>query len=214
MPAAAIDRLRGLYAITPDTSDTARLVALVEAAIAGGASAIQYRNKSASFALREQQASELAGVARMRGALFIVNDDIDVAALVGADGVHIGEHDGDIAGARAMLERDQIIGVSCYDDLERARKALTRGANYVAFGSFFASRVKPGARHADVSLIRAAKKLGAPVVAIGGITAANARELVNAGVDAVAVISDVFDHDDLDAVTRAAAAIAACFRKV
>jgi thiamine-phosphate pyrophosphorylase len=206
-----LQKLRGLYAITPDSSDTVRLVAQVEAALAGGACAIQYRNKSAPFALRAAQASELADVTRGRGALFMVNDDADLAHVVGADGVHIGEHDGEIAQARAMLGDDHIVGVSCYDDLERARRLVTRGADYVAFGSFFPSRVKPDARHAPLSLIAAAKRIGVPVVAIGGITADNAPALVAAGVDAVAVISDVFAHDDPASITRAAAAITACF---
>lgn len=206
-----IDRLRGLYAVTPDDSDTGRLTTLVAAAIAGGATAVQYRNKTASPVLRREQAAALARTCRRRGALFIVNDDAALAREVDADGVHLGEDDGAVAQARAQVGRDRIVGVSCYDDLPRARSLAGEGADYVAFGSFFASRVKPGARHADVSLIRNAKSLGVPVVAIGGITSANAPLLVEAGIDAVAVISDVFAHDDPAEVTRAAARIAACF---
>jgi thiamine-phosphate pyrophosphorylase len=207
-------KLRGLYAVTPDEADTARLVAKVEAALAGGASAIQYRNKTGDDVLRAEQASALARLTRRYGALYIVNDDAGLARDVGADGVHIGEDDGDIAAARAMVGDAAVVGVSCYDALDRARRVVPQGADYIAFGSFFASRVKPGARHADVALIPVAKGLGVPVVAIGGITADNASMLVTAGVDAVAVISDVFAHDDPAAITRAAAAIVACFSGV
>jgi thiamine-phosphate pyrophosphorylase len=203
-----IDRLRGLYAVTPDEADTARLRDMVAAAIAGGATAIQYRNKSAPAALRREQASALAPLCRKRGALLIVNDDAPLARDVDADGVHVGEDDVALADARAHAG---IVGVSCYDDLTRARALAAAGADYVAFGSFFPSRVKPGARRADVSLIPRAKSLGVPVVAIGGITADNAKTLVDAGVDAVAVISFVFAHESLEDIQRAAARIAACF---
>lgn len=206
-----IDRLRGLYAVTPDERDTARLCAMVGAAIDGGAAAVQYRNKAAAPALRGEQAGALARLCRARGALFIVNDDATLAQEVDADGVHIGEDDGAIAQARSRLAHDRVIGVSCYDDLSRARALARDGADYVAFGSFFPSRVKPDARRADVSLVRAAKSLGVPVVAIGGITAQNAPLLVDAGIDAVAVISDVFAHDQLDDIKEAAARVAACF---
>lgn len=204
-------RLRGLYAVTPDLDDIAVLVAKVEAAIAGGAQAIQYRNKAASDSLRRKQAMMLARVCDGRGALFIVNDDPALARDVGAHGVHLGEDDGALPAIRAWVGKSMLIGVSCYNDLARAKRAVAEGADYVAFGSFFPSQVKPDARRADLPLLRRAATLGVPVVAIGGITAANARTLVEAGADAVAVISDVFAHDDVGAVTRAAAAIAACF---
>ena len=206
-----IDRLRGLYAVTPDERDTARLCVKVGAAIDGGATAVQYRNKSADASLRREQAQALARICRQRGALFIVNDEAALASDVDADGVHLGEDDGAIAQARSQVKGGSIVGVSCYDDLARAHALAGEGADYVAFGSFFPSRVKPDARRADVSLIRAAKSLGVPVVAIGGITSENVPLLVDAGIDAVAVISDVFAHDDLSDVTRAAARIASCF---
>lgn len=220
MPVAATDaaraptgraRLAGLYAVTPDEADTARLAALVEAAIAGGARAIQYRNKAATPALRHEQAARLARVCAGHGALFIVNDDARLARAVDAAGVHVGEHDGSLALAREQVGPARIVGVSCYDNLARAQDAVAQGADYVAFGSFFPSAVKPGARRASVALLRQARPLRVPLVAIGGITAGNARALVEAGADAVAVLTDVFAHDDLPAVTRAAAALAACF---
>ena len=204
-------QLRGLYAITPDIVDIAVLVAKVDAAIAGGAQVIQYRNKSASPSLRRKQAAMLSRVCDGGGALFIVNDDVALARQVGAAGVHLGEDDGDIARARAAGGSAMLIGVSCYNDLSRAKRLVAEGADYVAFGSFNLSPTKPGARRAEPALLRRAKKLGVPVVAIGGITADNGRALVEAGADALAVISDVFNHDDVAQVTRAAAAIVACF---
>jgi len=196
-------RLTGLYAVTPDLADTDDLVARVAAALAGGACAIQYRNKPAELALRHAQASALARVHVTRGGLYIINDDVELAAAVGADGVHIGEDDGDVAAVRARLGPDRILGVSCYDDFARAETAVAAGADYVAFGSFFASTVKPAARRADVRLLARARSLGVPVVAIGGITAENASELFAAGADAVAVISDIFGARDVAAAARA-----------
>ena len=222
MPAARTDdavarrrvraqRIAGLYAVTPDLADTPNLAARVAAALAGGAAVIQYRNKAADAALKREQALALARVQAIRGGLYIVNDDAALAVEVGADGVHVGEDDAAIAAARAIVGPDRIVGVSCYNDLSLARSAVAAGADYVAFGSFFPSAVKPDARRADVDMLGPARALGVPVVAIGGITADNARLLAAAGADAVAVISAVFAHDDLADVTRASAAIAACF---
>jgi thiamine-phosphate pyrophosphorylase len=213
MPAAATDdstalrrarvrRLAGLYAVTPDLADTADLVARVEAAITGGASAIQYRNKTADPALARAQAAALARVHAARGALYFVNDDPVLAAAVGADGVHVGEDDGAIAAARAIVGPDRLVGVSCYNEFERARAAVAAGADYVAFGSFFLSSVKPEALRAELSLLRDASSLGVPVVAIGGIDADNAGDLFSAGADAVAVISAVFAAGDVADATE------------
>ena len=205
-------RLRGLYAVTPDLADTADLVARVEAAIVGGATAIQYRNKTADAATRRVQAAALARAAGARGALFVVNDDAALAAAVGADGVHVGEDDGSIDAARRVLGPDAIVGVSCYNDFARAQAAVAAGADYVAFGSFFASGVKPHARRASLSLLTRAADLGVPVVAIGGITADNAGALVAAGANAVAVITAVLGAADVPAVARAAFVLAAASR--
>ena len=200
-------RLRGLYALTPDTRDTAALVAAVAAALDGGAAAVQYRSKDPDATLRATQARALARVLAARGGLYIVNDDAALAREVGADGVHLGAGDGSIAAARDALGPARLIGVSCYGDLERARAAVAAGADYVAFGSMFASPTKPHARRADPALLARAQAFGVPVVAIGGITAANADVLFAAGADAVAVIGDVFAHDDAQAVREAADAI-------
>ncbi len=140
-----------------------------------------------------------------RGALFIVNDDAALCAAVGADGVHLGETDGSAAVAREIVGPERIIGVSCYNDFALAEAAVAAGADYVAFGSFYASSVKPEARRADVALLARAGALGVPVVAIGGITAANAGNLERAGAQAVAVISAVFDAPDVEAAARAIA---------
>jgi thiamine-phosphate pyrophosphorylase len=198
-----------LYALTPDLDDTALLLGKVAAALEGGATAIQYRNKHAAAWLRQTQALALARLHAARGALFIVNDDPALAASVDADGVHIGEDDGSIVSARELLGPDRIIGVSCYNDFDRARAAVEAGADYVAFGSFFPSSTKPAARHADLSVLQRARSLGVPVVAIGGIDARNARLLIDAGADAVAVINAVFMHDDSADVKAAAEAIVA-----
>jgi len=201
-------RLRGLYALTPETTDTARLGAIVAAALDGGAAAVQYRAKNASAALRIEQARLLARILAARGGVYIVNDDAELARAVGADGVHLGADDGDIAAARAVLGPERLIGVSCYGDLARARAAVGQGADYVAFGSFFPSSTKPQARRAEPAVLGAARSLGVPVVAIGGITAGNAGTLVDAGADSLAVIADVFDHEDPEDVRIAADAIA------
>jgi len=204
-------RLAGLYALTPDLDDTGLLLAKVAAALEGGAIAVQYRHKHAPPALREVQASALARLHAARGALFIVNDDPALAAAVGADGVHLGEDDPGIMIAREIVGPDRLIGISCYNDFERAREAVLAGADYVAFGSFFPSSTKPGARRAEIALLARAHELDVPVVAIGGIHSDNARSLVDAGADAIAAIRDVFDHDDVADITNAALALSRCF---
>jgi thiamine-phosphate pyrophosphorylase len=201
--------LRGLYAVTPELDDTSLLVAKIAAALEGGAAAIQYRNKNAGETLRHAQALVIARLQAARGALYIVNDDPALAARVGADGVHLGEDDPSIVSARELIGPDRIIGVSCYGDFERARAAVEEGADYVAFGSFFASSTKPVARRAGVDLLQRARGLGVPIVAIGGIDADNTRTLIDAGADAVAVISAVFAHDDPADVRAAAQSIVA-----
>lgn len=196
---AAGARVRGLYAITPDTVDTADLTTRVGAALAGGVRLVQYRNKCAGPALRLEQARALKALCASRAAL-IVNDDVDIALAVDADGVHLGADDGLVTAARDRLGRDKLIGVSCYDSLERAHEAGRAGADHVAFGSFFASPTKPGAVRAPVTLLeRAKRETGLPVVAIGGITLDNGAALVRAGADALAVISALFGVADIEA---------------
>jgi len=186
--------MRGLYAITPDMADTAALLAKVEQALKAGVALLQYRNKIISKDKRLLQARELAPLARGYGVPFIVNDDVEIAASVAANGVHLGKEDADLATARAKLP-GKIMGASCYADLEAAKAAIRAGANYVAFGSVFPSPTKPGAVRAPLSLFQS--KLGVPLCAIGGITLGNAPQLIAAGADLLAVISDLFDAPDI-----------------
>jgi thiamine-phosphate pyrophosphorylase len=198
-------RLRGLYAVTPESQDTASLVARVAACIAGGATLVQYRAKGASGANALVQARALAEACRAGGATFIVNDSVALAAAVHADGVHLGRDDPTVREARIVLPH-ALIGVSCYSDPERARAAAGEGADYVAVGSMYASGTKPGAVRAPLDAIRrAAEASGLPVAAIGGITADNAAEVVAAGADMIAVISALFDAPDVRASARAMA---------
>lgn len=201
-----INRLHvaGLYAIA-DTQylDDARLQAAVTEAIAGGARIIQYRDKKHGAADRARQASELASLCRKHGALFIINDDVELAKQVQAVGVHLGREDVSLAQARARLGPQAIIGVSCYNELARALKAQADGADYIAFGSFFPSRTKPQAVRAGLELLCEAKqKLRVPVVAIGGITPENGAHLLAAGADALAVIEGVFGQADVRAAAE------------
>ncbi|SCK12806.1 thiamine phosphate synthase [Vogesella sp. LIG4] len=203
-----MQNVNGLYAITPDTDDSEKLIEQVSAALDGGARVLQYRNKGSDPVRRLWQANILASLARSRGALFIVNDDIQLARAVQADGVHVGRDDAAIATARAALGPAAIVGASCYNSIELARAAVAAGASYVAFGAVFPSGTKPGAVAAPLALFAQSASLGVPRVAIGGITSANAAQVVAAGADAIAVIGGLFDGDD---VSERAAALAALF---
>lgn len=197
--------ISGLYALTPDLLDSDELLERVAAAIAGGASAIQYRNKIASPPLKRAQALALRDLCAGNRVTFIVNDDINLAYSVDADGVHVGRDDASVAHARQRMGHGAIVGASCYDSLERATAAVAAGADYIAFGSFHPSAIKPDVVRADPSLITAAKTRfwTVPVVAIGGITPSHASALVAAGADALAVITAVFDAPDVRAAAKA-----------
>jgi len=188
--------IRGLYAITQNIVDSNHLIDSVGQALAGGVRILQYRNKSGDAALRLSQASALQSLCKQWGALFLINDDIPLAARLQADGVHLGREDGAIAAARSQLGARAIIGASCYNDIELARQARAAGADYVAFGAMFASGTKPGAVHAPLAILGQARELGLPVVAIGGITPGNASEVIAAGADAIAVINGIFAASD------------------
>jgi len=196
--------MRGLYAITPDIAELEPLLHKVEQALKAGVALLQYRNKAISKDKRLLQAKELAPLARGYGVPLIINDDVEIAAAVGANGVHLGREDGDLAATRAKLP-GRILGASCYNDLDKARAAVRAGANYVAFGSVFPSPTKPQAVRAPLSLF--ASNLGVPLCAIGGITLDNAPALIAAGADLLAVITDLFDAPDI-------AARAAQYRKL
>ena len=193
-------RIAGLYAITPEEPRTDRLLRKVSQALAGGATAVQYRSKSANEPLRQEQAGALAALCRAAGAAFIVNDNLALALALDADGVHLGADDGDLAEARQRLGRDKLLGASCYDRIELAQAAAQAGADYLAFGSVFASATKPAAVRAPLTIFALVRRSFAlPLVAIGGITLQNASQAFAAGADAVAVISALFDAGDITA---------------
>jgi thiamine-phosphate pyrophosphorylase len=195
--------IAGLYAVTPELDDTRLLVTQASACLAGGARVLQYRNKSGHASLRLEQARALRALCSEHEALFIVNDDLELALAVDADGLHLGRDDGSPAAARAHLGKNKLLGVSCYHALPRALRAVADGADHVAFGSFFASSVKPGAVRAPLDVLSAAKRaLSVPVVAIGGITLDNAAQLIGAGADSIAVISALFGAPDIEQTAR------------
>jgi thiamine-phosphate pyrophosphorylase len=187
-------KLRGLYAVTPDGVSSAALLDMVGAALEGGICLLQYRRKHGNAA----EARQIVELAQRHRVPVIVNDDVALALQVGAAGAHLGRDDGDLAHARELL-RGRILGASCYADLDAAKAAVRAGADYVAFGSVFASPTKPAAPRAPLSLFREARGLGVPLAAIGGITPGNARQAIDAGADLLAVISDLFDAPDIGA---------------
>jgi thiamine-phosphate pyrophosphorylase len=190
----------GLYAITDGPRSD--LLKACAAALDGGAAVIQYRDKTSDDARRHDEAASLADLCARYLVPLIVNDDVELAARIGAAGVHLGKDDADIVATRIQLGSGAIIGVSCYDSLQRARELATAGADYLAFGAFFPSPTKPHARRATPDLLRAAKPLGKPLLAIGGITPDNAPGLIAAGAQFVAAISGVFGQNNVFAATR------------
>ena len=203
--------MRGLYAITPETLDTTKLIEQVRYTIAGGASVIQYRSKRVPPDVVRTQAGALRKITKETGTVFIVNDNSDLAFMVGADGVHLGREETDERSIFRIRQESAkrtplqpfLIGVSCYNELGRAEEAVRVGADYIAFGSFFSSPTKPLAVKADIALLRSARrKFRLPIVAIGGITVGNARQLISVGVDMVAVITALFGADDIERRAR------------
>jgi thiamine-phosphate pyrophosphorylase len=196
-------RLRGLYAITPDMADTDLLFAKVQAALAGGCRLLQYRDKISDAPLRQIRAMKIAKLCQNVGATFIVNDDLSLALSVGADGVHLGSDDGDLASARNALGPGKIVGASCYASLECAKSALDAGANYVAFGAVFPSLTKPETTIAPLELLTyrhpTLTRPSYTTCAIGGITLQNASAVIAAGADMLAVITDLFSVPDIAA---------------
>lgn len=195
----------GLYAITrthTEFNSEQQLLTEVSAAIRGGATVIQYRDKNAIHAV--QFARALIQLCHAQTIPLIINDNIELAKNVGADGVHLGKEDSDIMQARALLGNDSIIGVSCYNSIERALLAQTQGASYVAFGRFFPSNSKPLAAPAQRdTLIQAKTVLNIPIVAIGGILPDNGADLLTAGANLLAVIGGLFNHNNTEIAARA-----------
>jgi thiamine-phosphate pyrophosphorylase len=190
------DIIRGLYAVTPDELNTDVLLAKVEAALRGGINVLQYRNKRADHKLQTQQARAILPLCRQYKVPFIINDSIKLCLTLGADGVHLGADDGNLAEARARLGADKILGASCYNRLDLAITAEQAGADYAAFGACFASGTKPNALAAPLNLFTQARQvINIPLVAIGGITLENAAQVMGAGANAVAVVGALFNHD-------------------
>jgi thiamine-phosphate pyrophosphorylase len=199
--------IAGLYAIA-DTAqlEPARLFDAVAQAIDGGATIVQYRDKSARA--NRRQVEELARLCKRRRVPLIINDDVELACSIAAAGVHLGRDDAPLAQARQRLGSRAIIGISCYNQLERALRAAAEAADYVAFGSFYPSATKPAAQRAGIGLLREARqRLRIPIVAIGGITPENGASLVGAGADALAVIHGLFAEADVCAAARRYAAL-------
>jgi len=190
------ERLKGLYVITDRPMCLERSMSvdkLVTLAVTGGARIIQYRNKQSPSAVRLYEAAILAKLCKQLDAIFIINDDVDIALEVDADGVHLGQEDLNITEARKRLGQDKIIGITCHNDLQLAREAEQASADYVALGRFFSSSSKPSAPPATLETLRhAVNELSIPVCAIGGITTENAPELIKHGAQMLAVINGVF----------------------
>jgi len=199
----------GLYAITPAGWSAESLLTQVEALLTTPVAMLQYRDKPR---LDRALAEQLLRRCRAAGVPLIINDDVALARTLQADGVHLGRDDGDVADARAQLGAHAIIGASCYADLERAAQCVDAGADYLAFGSVFASTTKPLAPRCPLSHLEVARQWGRPIVAIGGITVDNAAQAFRAGADAVAVIGELFgdENEDHDVAATARALIAAC----
>lgn len=198
----------GLYVLTPQVyPDTRRLVAETRAALAGGAAMVQFRDKSEDPEWRLAAATALRAECENFGAPLIINDDARLAASVGAAGVHLGRDDGSVGQAREHAGAETLVGVSCYNDLARARVAFAEGADYLAFGSVFASGTKPGAVHCSLDTLGQAADLGLPVVAIGGITPDNGRAVIDAGASSLAVIGAVFGAGDIQSAAESFAGL-------
>lgn len=195
--------MEGLYLVTPDWSDTDKLLQVTEQALRGGAAMVQYRHKSADAELRRQQAGALLALCRRYLRPFIINDYVDLCLEVGADGVHVGGTDASVAQVRALVGAEKIVGASCYGEMALAHAAYRAGASYVAFGGFYPSRVKkyPVTTPSDI-IGRAKAEIALPNVVIGGMTQENAAPLIAAGADMVAAISSVYLAEDPTAAAR------------
>ncbi len=188
--------IRGLYAVTPDEPNTDVLLCKVEAALRGGISVLQYRNKRAGHKLQTQQARAILPLCRQYQVPFIINDSIKLCLTLDADGVHLGADDGNLAEARARLGVGKILGASCYNRLDLAVAAAEAGADYAAFGACFASGTKPNAVVAPLALFTKAQQLiNIPLVAIGGITLENSAQVIEGGADAIAVVGAIFNAE-------------------
>ncbi len=190
--------ISGLYAITPDLENTNDLLNKVQQALEGRVQLIQYRNKLANEILRRKQAKLLLQLCREYRIPLIINDHLDLAIEIDADGLHVGQDDISVTQARNQFGQDKIIGASCYNNLNLAVQAEKEGADYVAFGAFFSSLTKPNTISVTMDLVdQAKKKISLPIVAIGGIKLANARTVIQGGCAAVAVCNDLFHTENI-----------------
>ena len=186
--------IKGLYAITPDSADLNTLIQKTKSAIEGGAFMVQYRSKIQDRDVKMHQIAAILRLCREYEIPCIVNDDVEMCRVLEADGVHLGEKDDNIAEVRHILGEDAIIGSSCYDQLDRAKSAQKEGASYVAFGAMFPTSTKPNAPRATLALLKEAKReIQIPIVAIGGITVNNAHDVIKTGIDAIAVITSLYE---------------------
>jgi len=197
--------MKGLYIVTPDWDDTARLLDVTEKALQGGAVMVQYRHKSATHEQRREQAKVLQALCRRYGKPFIINDFIDLCLELDTDGIHVGESDEAVAVVRAKVGPSKIVGASCYGNMDLVRKAYQAGASYVAFGGFYPSRIKKYPVTTELDIVAQMKKEipSLPSVAIGGITLENAVPLVSQGVDMISVISSVYFAENPEEAARA-----------
>ncbi|MCQ4240286.1 thiamine phosphate synthase [Stutzerimonas stutzeri] len=208
----SMNNLRGLYAITDSTLlADGRLLPYAEAALRGGARLLQYRDKSDNAATRLREADALRELCERHGATLVINDDAELAARLGV-GLHLGQEDGSLAAARALLGRRTIIGATCHASIELAEQARREGASYVAFGRFFNSSTKPGAPAATLEMLQQARQhIALPIVAIGGVTLDNTPQLIACGASLVAVVHALFAADSASEVERRARAFSALF---
>ena len=182
--------ISGIYAITPDEPlNYQHIVKYLEKI-----NILQYRRPNIGNTQKYNEVSQLQQLLKPHNIPLIINDDIELAVKTNATGVHLGKNDENIKSAKQKLKPTQIIGISCYNDLERAKVAQEQGADYVAFGRIFNSQTKPDAPFCSLDIIKQAKEiLSIPVVAIGGITMNNKAEVFSAGADAVAMIKGLSD---------------------
>ena len=199
-------KLRGLYAITDSQLLAGKWMPYIEAALDGGLTLLQYRDKSSDEARRLREAEALRDMCARYNAHLIINDDAELAARLGV-GVHLGQTDGPLTPARALLGRQAIIGSTCHSQIELGEQAAKEGASYVAFGRFFNSSTKPGAPTATLDVLNEARaRIKLPICAIGGITLDNAAPLVDHGADLLAVVHGLFGAESPQEVTRRARA--------
>lgn len=204
-----MNELQGLYAITDERlTPGPSLLEKAEQALLGGVTVLQYRDKHSPVEQRVRHAGALQSLCHEHGAIFIINDDVELARQCRANGVHLGQDDNNISQARDYLGSQAIIGASCYNRLDLARQAHRLGASYLAFGRFFPSSTKPDAVQAEIEILVQAKALGLPICAIGGITQDNAASLIDAGADLIAVVEGIFGQPD---IREAASKLASLF---